>query len=263
MNRVQIGFGEVRHTRHRPQRNAFAYRGFFLWLPMRALRQQPDPVLARNRAALLSFHDRDHGVGGADSLAWLESVLTEHGVTDADGEIWLHTYPRIFGYTFNPVSFWFCHRADGRLRGVLAEVNNTFGQRHCYWIDQPTYGVPAWADKVFHVSPFCPVQGRYRFVFMRTETGRVVSRIDYVDEDGAEPLINTSVSGQLEDLTPATRRQALWKYPAMTWGVIARIHWQAFRLWRLRTPFFKLAPMPEAFVTPPTTATTPPTLNRP
>lgn len=237
-------------------------------LPMRALREQADPLLARNRSALLSFHDRDHGVGGADSLAWLESVLAEQGVVDADGEVWLHTYPRIWGYTFNPVSFWFCHRADGRLRGVLAEVNNTFGQRHCYWVDQARFGVPAWADKVFHVSPFCPVQGRYRFVFMHTETGRVVSRIDYVNSDHPEPLINTSVSGQLEDLTPKSRRRALWQYPAMTWGVIARIHWQAFRLWRLRTPFFKLAPMPGAFVTPPTPPTkppppTPPTLNRP
>lgn len=263
MNRAQIGFGEVRHTRQRPQRNAFAYRGFFLMLPMRALREQADPVIARNRPALLSFHDRDHGEATEDSLAWLEAVLVEQGVHDADGEVWLHTYPRILGYTFNPVSFWFCHRADGRLRGVLAEVNNTFGQRHCYWIDQPRYGVPAWADKVFHVSPFCPVQGRYRFVFMRTESGRVVSRIDYFDEDGAQALIHTSVSGQLEDLNSRSRRRALWQYPAMTWGVIARIHWQAFRLWRLRTPFFKLAPMPKAFVSPSTTANIPPTLNRP
>ena len=69
MNRAQLGFGEVRHTRTRPRRNAFAYRGFFLMLPMRALREQPDPLLARNRAALLSFHDRDHGVGDGDSLA--------------------------------------------------------------------------------------------------------------------------------------------------------------------------------------------------
>lgn len=263
MNRAQIGFGEVRHTRTRPQRHAFAYRGFFLMLPMRSLRDQSAPLLSRNRWAGLSFDDRDHGLGGPDSLAWLESVLLAQGVTDADGEIWLHTHPRILGYTFNPVSFWFCHRRDGRLRGVLAEVNNTFGQRHCYWIDQPRFGVPAWADKVFHVSPFCPVQGRYRFVFMRTEHGRVVSRIDYFDEDGADALIQTSVSGQLEDLTPLSRRRALWQYPAMTWGVIARIHWQAFRLWRLRTPFFKLAPLPPAFVSPPTPPATDTPLHRP
>jgi uncharacterized protein len=263
LNSPQIGFGQVRHTRTRPRRNAFDYGSYFLMLPMRALRENDAPILARNRSALLSFHDRDHGLGGQDSLAWLESVLKAHGVHDADGEVWLHTHARVLGYTFKPVSFWYCHRSDGRLRGVLAEVNNTFGQRHCYWIDEPRYGVPAWADKVFHVSPFCPVQGRYRFVFMRTDAGRVVARIDYFDEDGASAIIHTSVSGQLEDLNAASRRRALWQYPAMTWGVIARIHWQAFRLWRLRTPFFKLAPLPEQFVSAAATEPISPPLNRP
>ena len=249
MNRAQIGFGQVRHTRSRPRRHAFAYGTYFLMLPMRALRTEAAACLARNRQAQLSFHDRDHGLGGPDSLVWLESVLTQQGVDDADGEIWLHTHPRVWGYTFKPVSFWYCHRRDGSLRGVLAEVNNTFGQRHCYWIDQPQFGVPAWADKVFHVSPFCPVQGRYRFVFMRNAAGRTVARIDYFDEPGAVALLQTSVSGQLQPLTPQTVRRALWQYPAMTWGVIARIHWQALRLWRLRTPFFKCPPEPLQFVT--------------
>ena len=269
MNAVaQIGFGQVRHTRHRPRRNAFAYPTYFLMLPMRSLRRDGPGALARNRRSALSFHDRDHGDGRDDALAWLESVLAEHGIGDADGEVWLHTYPRVLGYTFKPVSFWYCHRADGSLRAVLAEVNNTFGERHCYLLDEPRFGVPCEAAKVFHVSPFCPVQGRYRFVFMRTAQAgreRTVVRIDYHDDErpGSPVLLNTSVCGDLLPLDAATRRRALWQYPAMTWGVIARIHWQAFRLWRLRTPFFKLAPMPEAFVTPPTTAPTPPTLNRP
>lgn len=258
-----IGFGQVRHTRHRPQRHAFAYATYFLMLPMRSLRAQGPGALARNRRAPLSFHDTDHGEGGPDSLAWLDGVLRRHGIDDAQGEVWLHTYPRVLGYCFKPVSFWYCHRADGSLRTVLAEVNNTFGERHCYLLDNPRYGQPCEADKVFHVSPFCPLRGRYRFVFMRTEDGtraRTVARIDYFDSgDGQQALLNTSVSGELLALNARSVRHALWTHPAMTLGVIARIHWQALRLWFLKAPFFRQPPAPGEFVT--AGATPAPTVN--
>ncbi|MFN3493910.1 MAG: DUF1365 domain-containing protein [Hydrogenophaga sp.] len=254
--RAQIGFGEVRHTRHRPRRNAFAYPTYFLMLPMRSLRAHGAGDLARNRRAALSFHDTDHGDGRSDSLEWLDDLLAQHGIDDAQGEVWLHTYPRVWGYSFKPVSFWYCHRADGSLRAILAEVNNTFGERHCYLLDKPRYGQPCEADKVFHVSPFCPVRGRYRFVFMRTHgadgqtPARTVARIDYFDGSGDAALLNTSVSGRLAPLTAATARRALWNHPAMTLGVIARIHWQALRLWIKRAPFFRQPPLPNQFVTP-------------
>lgn len=268
---AQIGFGQVRHTRHRPQRNAFAYPTYFLMLPMRSLRTHGAGALARNRRAALSFHDADHGDGRSDSLQWLEDLLRQHGIDDAQGEIWLHTYPRVLGYSFKPVSFWYCHRSDGSLRAVLAEVNNTFGERHCYLLDAPRYGEPCEAAKVFHVSPFCPVRGRYRFVFMRTDgpSPRTVARIDYFDAPGTDALLNTSVSGHLEPLTTTSVRRALWSYPAMTLGVIARIHWQALRLWVKRAPFFRLPPAPGDFVTPalstaqPVTAERPPEPSRP
>jgi len=251
-NQALIGFGQVRHVRHRPQRNAFTYPTYFLMLPMRSLRAHGPGALARNRRAALAFHDRDHGDGGTDSLAWLDQLLLQHGITDAQGEVWLHTYPRVLGYSFKPVSFWYCHRADGSLRAVLAEVNNTFGERHCYLLDTPRLGVPCTADKVFHVSPFCPVRGHYRFVFMRTQQGgtdRTVARIDYFDAAGEPVLINTSVSGVLQPLTVQTQRRALWAHPAMTLGVIARIHWQAVRLWLKQTPFFRQPAAPRDFVT--------------
>jgi uncharacterized protein len=244
--RALIGFGQVRHARSRPKAHAFAYPTYFLMLPMRSLREHGPGALARNRRAALAFHDRDHGDGREDCLAWLDQTLAAHGITDATGEVWLHTYPRVLGYAFKPVSLWYCHRGDGTLRAVLAEVNNTFGERHCYLLDAPRYGVPATADKVFHVSPFCPVRGEYRFVFMRsTQSGqdgaqdRTVARIDFHDEPGAEALIRTSVSGTLEPLNAASARRALWHHPAMTLGVIARIHWQALHLWFKRAPFFR------------------------
>ena len=255
-DRALIGFGQVRHTRLRPRRNAFAYPTYFLMLPLRSLRRHGSGALVRNRPAALSFHDSDHGTGGSDCLAWFDDTLRQHGITDATGEVWLHTYPRVWGHTFKPVSFWYAHRADGSLRAVLAEVNNTFGERHCYLLDAPRYGVPVTADKVFHVSPFCTVQGQYRFVFMRTTRAdgeRTVVRVDHDDapEAGLGPVIQTSVSGELLPLDAAQVRRALWRHPAMTLGVVARIHWQALKLWALRrASFFRKPQPPQHFVTP-------------
>ena len=247
-----IGFGEVRHTRLKPVRHAFAYPTYFLMLPMRSLQRQPAPALARNRWAPLSFYDTDHGDGRTPTqggaLAWLDNLLHSEGISDAQGEVWLHTYPRVLGFTFKPVSFWYCHRLDGSLRAVLVEVNNTFGERHCYLLDAPQYGLEQRAAKVFHVSPFCPVEGGYRFRFMLTpDRSHTVARIDF--DDLAGPLIETSVSGALQPLTPQSVRRALLGYPVMTLGVVLRIHWQAAKLFFKRARFFKKPTPPAEFTT--------------
>ena len=251
-----LGLGDVRHKRLRPREHAFAYPSYFLWLPMRSLRQQPAPALRRNGQGAglnwLSFHDADHGDGGADALRWLETLLAHEGIDDADGEVWLQTYPRVLGYVFKPVSFWFCERLDGTLAAVVVEVNNTFGERHCYLLHGPelAWGREQSAAKVFHVSPFCSVEGQYRFRFMRSGAAggqRVVARIDHDDALGA--LLQTSLSGRLQPLTAASARAAFFAMPALTLMVMARIHWQALRLALKRVPFFSKPQPPKAFVT--------------
>ena len=257
-----IGSGSVRHTRLRPVAHAFVYPTWFVLLPMRTLRATPCPALRRNRFGWVTFHDRDHGDGRADSLAWLDAVLAREGIADATGEVWLHCYPRVLGFAFKPVSFWYCHRTDTTLAAVVVEVNNTFGERHCYVLAGPTlgFGRDIEARKVFHVSPFCSVSGHYRFRFMRNDLGsgpsgrsgagavaRTVARIDHHDAAGL--LLRTSVSGALQPLTPARLRGVVLAMPLLTLGVIARIHWQALRLWCKRVPFNRKPAPPSTFIT--------------
>ena len=252
-----IGRGQVRHRRLRPTEHAFAYRSYFLMLPMRALRREPCAALHRNGSGWLSFHDADHGDGGTDSLAWLDALLATEGIADVDadsgGEVWLHCYPRVLGYAFKPVSFWYCQRADGSLAAIVVEVNNTFGERHCYLLQGEGlgYGRELSAAKVFHVSPFCDVAGHYRFRFMHQfdgqTSGRTVARIDHGDEAG--PLLQTSVSGRLSLLTEASARAAFFAVPLMSLMLVARIHWQALRLALKRVPFFGKPAAPEQLVT--------------
>ena len=211
-----------------------------------------------NRPGWLSFFETDHGDGRSPAeggaLAWLDELLQREGIHDATGEVWLHTYPRVLGYSFKPVSFWYCHRASddqgGALRAVVVEVNNTFGERHCYLLDTPRYGVEQRADKVFHVSPFNAVAGHYRFNFMRcTQAGleRTLACIDYYDASEAL-VLQTSVGGRLEPLSRSALRRAFWRYPLMTLGVVLHIHTQALRLWLKKVPFFRKPAAPDAFV---------------
>ncbi len=242
-----LAIGRVRHLRLQPARHGFDYRTYFLLLPLRRLRARPDAALARNRFAPIAFHDRDHGDGRDDCLAWLDERLDAEGVLDADGEVWLQTYPRVLGYVFKPVSFWYCHRRDGSLAAVVAEVNNTFGARHCYLLagDGLGWGRELRARKVFRVSPFCRVEGDYRFRFART-ADRIVARVDHDDTQG--PLLITSVSGALAPATTARQWRAFLGQPLMTLAVIARIHWQALRLATKRVPWIGDTPTPPAAV---------------
>lgn len=242
-----VCFGAVAHERHAQARNRFVYPLAFLRLPLSRLDDLRVPLLGVERAHVFSFLSRDHGPRDGSPLGpWLEAILSRHGLREVcDGEVVVQTLPRLFGYAFNPVSFWFCHDRAGALRAVLAEVNNTFGEHHNYLVHHPDLrpigaGDCLTAVKVFHVSPFFPVRGEYRFRFESRGPLYAVA-IDYWDAGRCQ--LTTRVGGRAEALTGRALARWLLRQPFMTLGVIARIRWQALRL-ALRRVSFHRKPLP-------------------
>ena len=234
--------GQVMHQRLRPVARRFVYPVFCLQLPLHQLAECGNALFGIDRWRALSVWQRDHGpADGSPLLPWIRRVLAHHGMAVADGDIWLQTFPRLFGYAFNPVSFWFCHDQAGQLRAVLAEVHNTFGERHDYLLSAPDHGVIAdttvlRCQKVFHVSPFCLVSGHYDFrIRQRADTSFVA--IDYSDATG-QLLLKTAIGARKTMLTTRSVLAALIAQPLLTLGVMARIHWQALLLWRAGVPVF-------------------------
>ena len=226
------------HRRLRPTVHAFVYPVFYVQLPLRDLAAANGPIFTVDRNNLLSFHSKDHGPrDGSPLLPWIENLLQAQGLP-ADGEILLQTFPRVLGYVFNPVSFWYCHDRTGQLIAILAEVNNTFGGTHSYLLHrdgQPLRdGEEMTATKIFHVSPFNEVEGGYRFRFQRDRAVQL-ARIDYDDAEGE--LLLTSLSGKPQDWSTPALLAAFLKMPFLTLGVITRIHWQALKLWLKGVPF--------------------------
>jgi uncharacterized protein len=260
-----FGFGQTRHARRWPKVNAFAIGSVYVRLPMRQLAQQAPQRLGGlfgiNRFSPIGFRDRDHGERSqahGSALAWVDGILKTHFIHDAVGEVWLQTFPRVLGYAFKPVSFWFCHKASGELRAVIAEVHNTFGEQHCYLLHHAdgrvlVDGETITAKKVFHVSPFFPVRGDYHFRWLVNDA-RSVLRIDYVDalhqaNAPKDISLSTSISGAHRAITAHSCWRALLSYPAQAVTVLARIHWQAIKLWLKGVTFYSKPQAPSQPVT--------------
>lgn len=229
-----IYFGSVMHRRIAPRRHALRYRAFWLLLDLDEL-----PALdarlrlfSYNRRNLFSLYDSDHGDGGHEPLRkQIEGWLATAGIEIEGGAVRLLCMPRTLGYVFNPLSVYFCHRADGGLAAVIYEVHNTFGDRHSYLIpvDAPVNGtLRQHCRKTLYVSPFMDMDMSYEFR-VQLPGERVTIAIQGRGPEG--PLINASLIGTRRDLTDRALLRAFIAIPAVTSKVIAAIHWQALRLW--------------------------------
>ena len=231
--------GETYHARHGDLTNAFRYSVDYVAVNLENLGARP---LLFGRFGLWNIRARDHGgpPGHGDGVTWVRRTLAERGLDDiTKGRVELLAQPRQFAHVFNPVSFWLCHDAAGALRVVIAEVTNTYGDRHSYLCVKAD-GSPIdaadelQADKLMHVSPFQPVAGHYRFRFDITATA-VNIRIAYTPETGHSML--ATLTGKRQ---PLTNRAMLWSLIRRPFGarrVLALIHWQALKLWKKGAPF--------------------------
>ncbi len=223
----------VTHARRGALRHAFRYRVDYLLLAPEHAKGQG--LFSRNRFNLLAVHDADHGGlrGAGTGAAWAWEQLAQAGLPRAPGMVLaLLTQPRWLGHWFTPVSFWLLLHG-GQLRAAIAEVNNTFGQRHSYLCRLPgfapiTPGDTLTADKVFHVSPFQDTAGRYRFAFALAPNTLAI-RIAHTR--GAEGL-DAAMSGPLAPLTPTAAALACLRRPGGSLRVLALIYWNALRLHR-------------------------------
>lgn len=226
--------GVVYHRRSRPRVHALRYRVFSLLIDLDEIADMTQRLrlLRFNRGGLFSFHEQDHGDGSGTLRTWVEDRLRASGAALPGGRIEVLAYPRVLGYVFNPLSVFFCYRADGQLAVILYEVSNTYREKHTYVVPVDGTAGPVIrqeAAKAFHVSPFLPLEGRYSFL-IEPPGPHVAIGVNLHDDEGI--LLATSFKGERKPLTDRTLAAAFLKFPLMTLKVIAGIHWEALRLWR-------------------------------
>lgn len=233
--------GWISHQRLRPVRHRLRYRSYALLLNLDTLADTLRPLrwLSLNRFNLLSFHEADHGDGRATGLAgWVRQRLREAGLPD-DGPVRLLAMPRVLGHGFNPLSVYFCHDARQRLRAVLYEVHNTFGERHGYLVEVPpdAPGGVALQHRVakdFHVSPFMDLDMRYHFRLLAPDAAHEEGcyRLTIAVHDAQGPVLVAHQQARPKPLADGPLMQAFLSHPLLTLKVVAGIHWEALKLWR-------------------------------
>lgn len=241
MLRDSVATGSVWHRRHSPRPHAFRYRMWLSLLDVDEIEKRfgESAFWSVERFNLVTLRRRDY-IGPADLMlgdAVRARVEQKLGFRPS-GRIRMLTHLRQWGMCFNPVSFYFCEGADGRLQVIVADVHNTpWNERHAYLLDARAQPGPAFRfefDKEFHVSPFLPMDMRYDWRF-RYESERIDVHMR-VMRDQAECF----ASGMRLELAQMTPRRMLWmplRFPFMTLRVSAGIYYQALRLWLKRIPF--------------------------
>ncbi len=225
----------LRHVRTEPIRNDFTY-STYLWL----IDVDRPPAFRGPLRVLTGFRASDHLGDPARSLREnVDRYLSEHGIDLSGGRVLMLAGARVFGHVFNPLTVYWCHDRDDKLECVIAEVHNTYGQRHCYLLKPDELG-RASADKDFYVSPFIPIEGSYRMLL--PEPGERLSLSIRLDLPGRAPFV-ASLRGTRRPATPLNLLRTALRLPLAPQLVSTRIRVQGIKLY-LRG--LKVIPRPSA-----------------
>src|ERR1700712_3016287 len=224
--------GEVMHARMKPMGHRFSYRVMSLLIDLDRLAaaDRQSALFGVNRPALYSFHEADHGDrDGSPLRAYAQRCAAEHGIDLSGGRVLLLCYPRLLGYTFNPLSVYFCFRADGALTLMIYEVRNTFGDIHAYVLPvKPGQisiaGIRQQHDKLFYVSPFIDMAMRYYF---RVSPPAENVKLRILETDRKGPLLAATFNGRRRALTTPALLGSVFSLPLVTLKIFAAIHWEA------------------------------------
>ncbi|WP_454174868.1 DUF1365 domain-containing protein [Gordonia sputi] len=247
----QLVHSRITHTRLSPVRHAFTYRSVSWLVDIDRL-----PTLSTPLRPFARFLGADHFpepmVDGQTLRDRLDAHLRSVGKRPPEGRVVALMSPRVAGYVFNPLSVYWCYRADGSLAYAVAEVHNTYGGRHCYVVDLDDHG-RAEVDKEFYVSPFNDVSGHYRLRMPPPADGHVAVSI-VLERAGHEPFV-ASLSGRIEPATPRAIVATQVRAPLAPLVASARIRFQGIKLWAKRLPIVPRPPLVEP--TPPSEPTSP------
>jgi DUF1365 family protein len=223
--------GRIAHIRHTPFRHRFDYRIWMLCADLDRLGELAagSGLLGHNKPGLISIQDRDHGFrDGLPLRAFVEAALAGQNLAEYGAKILFVTTPRLLGYAFNPISFYFCHDTAGRLGAVLHQVKNTFGDQVGYVMPVHRPGlIRQSAPKRMHVSPFFDMQGGYRFALTPPGEKLTVS-IQYGTP--AQKRMTATMILQARPFTDASVLRLMAQMPLAPMKVIVAIHWQALKL---------------------------------
>lgn len=243
--------GHVMHARLFPFGHRFRYSVFSITFDIDAIQaaDRASKFFSFNRFNLMSLYEKDHTDDKALSISqYARKLLSEAGLEAEPRRILLMTYPRIFGYAFNPLSVYYAYDDEEHLIAAIYEVRNTFGERHSYVAkvnngELTEAGLKQTRLKIFHVSPFIDMGARYHFSLL--PPGKNL-RVRIMETENGKPLLSANFIGtQVPMTTPSTLKRLL-AYPFMTLKIILGIHWEALKLWRKGAKFHKSPPPPEA-----------------
>ena len=225
--------GFVTHERFKPKRHFFSYKTFSLLIDLSEIKNLEKKIkfFSYNKLNILSFYSTDHGNrDGSSLIKWVKNTLKKSKINFSIGKIKLLCYPRFFGYVFNPLSIFFCYDKKLKLKAVLYEVKNTFGEQHTYIFRSSNTSnlILQKCNKKFYVSPFIEMKTFYNFRLLKP--GRKLNVLIKQNDEKGLLLIARQV-GKRVDLTAKNLFIEFLKHPLMSVKVIAAIHFEAFRLW--------------------------------